>query len=120
MCVLKRISNSPSEQSAQHADLILRFLKRVSHTLKMPYNIKVTSSVCSMNFEIHHISFYSLSNYQNPSQKMSDKDKAAVIAKQLNDFLHIYHRETDSGNDPSDLKEENRNSNFSQFIYCAR
>lgn len=47
---------------------------------------------------------------------MNDKDKAAMIAKQLGDFLYIYHRETDM----SDDKDCISNMHFSQFIYGAR
>lgn len=34
--------------------------------------------------------------FQVPSHKLSDKDRAAFVAKQLYDFLFIYNRETET------------------------
>ncbi|KAI8424770.1 LOW QUALITY PROTEIN: hypothetical protein MSG28_006715 [Choristoneura fumiferana] len=41
--VLKRVSSFSSELAVAHAGLVLRFLKRASNTLRMPYNVKVTT-----------------------------------------------------------------------------
>jgi tubulin polyglutamylase TTLL5 len=32
---------------------------------------------------------------QVPSRKLAGKDRVAVVAKQLNDFIYLYNRETD-------------------------
>ncbi|XP_061721366.1 tubulin polyglutamylase TTLL5 isoform X3 [Cydia pomonella] len=93
--VLKRISCPSNELGAAHAALVLRFLKRASNTLRMPYNVK------------------------GPSAKMCDKDRCAVVAKQLNDFLYMYYRETDLYTDSEDRENCVSNINFAQFLYSA-
>ncbi|XP_063387475.1 tubulin polyglutamylase TTLL5 [Cydia fagiglandana] len=93
--VLKRISCPSNELGAAHAALALRFLKRASNTLRMPYNVK------------------------GPSIKMCDKDRCAVVAKQLNDFLYMYYRETDLYTDSEDRENCVSNINFAQFLYSA-
>lgn len=93
--VLKRIANPCNEQAGHHADLLLKFLKRASTSLKIPYNIK------------------------GPSQKMCDKDKCAVIAKQLGDFLYMYYRETDLYSDTQDQEGCVTNIHFAQFMVGA-
>lgn len=40
--VLKRVSSPCNELGVQHAALVLRFLRRASASLRMPYNVKVT------------------------------------------------------------------------------
>ncbi|XP_061384346.1 tubulin polyglutamylase TTLL5 isoform X1 [Danaus plexippus] len=94
--VLKRISSPCTEQGAQHAALVLRFLRRASASLRMPYNVK------------------------GPPAKMCDKDRCAVIAKQLNDFLYMYYRETDLYTDSEDKAGCVSNIHFAQFLYSAR
>ncbi|RVE40418.1 hypothetical protein evm_014932 [Chilo suppressalis] len=93
--VLKRISSPGNELGVQHAALVLRFLKRASATLRMPYNVK------------------------GPPAKMCDKDRCAVIAKQLNDFLYMYYRETDLYRDARTVAEVRGNIHFAQFLYSA-
>ncbi|KAL0868898.1 hypothetical protein ABMA27_007236 [Loxostege sticticalis] len=93
--VLKRISSPANELGVQHAALVLRFLKRASATLRMPYNVK------------------------GPPAKMCDKDRCAVIAKQLNDFLYMYYRETDLYTDSEDRDGCVSNIHFAQFLYSA-
>ncbi|XP_047993914.1 tubulin polyglutamylase TTLL5 [Leguminivora glycinivorella] len=93
--ILKRISCPSNELGAAHAGLVLRFLKRASNTLRMPYNVK------------------------GPSAKMCDKDRCAVVAKQLNDFLYMYYRETDLYTDSEDRENCVSNINFAQFLYSA-
>ena len=51
---------------------------------------------------------------------MCDKDKCAVIAKQLNDFLYMYYRETDLYTDSEDRTGCVSNIHFAQFLYSAR
>lgn len=57
---------------------------------------------------------------QGPPIKMCDKDRCAVIAKQLNDFLYMYYRETDLYTDSEDCDGCVANINFAQFLYSAR
>ncbi|XP_063895810.1 tubulin polyglutamylase TTLL5 [Helicoverpa armigera] len=93
--VLKRVSSPCNELAVQHAALVLRFLKRASASLRMPYNVK------------------------GPPVKMCDKDRCAVIAKQLNDFLYMYYRETDLYTDSEDKEGCVSNIHFAQFLYSA-
>ncbi|XP_046971101.1 tubulin polyglutamylase TTLL5 isoform X1 [Vanessa cardui] len=93
--VLKRISSPSNELGVQHAALVLRFLRRASASLRMPYNVK------------------------GPPAKMCDKDRCAVIAKQLNDFLYMYYRETDLYTDSEDREGCVSNIHFAQFLYSA-
>ncbi|XP_050663995.1 tubulin polyglutamylase TTLL5 isoform X2 [Leptidea sinapis] len=93
--VLKRISCPSNELAVQHAALILRFLRCASVSTRMPHNIK------------------------GPSAKMCDKDRCAVIAKQLNDFLYMYYRETDLYTDSADRHGCVSNIHFAHFLYSA-
>ncbi|KAJ2938520.1 hypothetical protein O0L34_g13016 [Tuta absoluta] len=93
--VLKRVSNPGNELAVAHAVLALKFLKRASATLRMPYNVK------------------------GPPAKMCDKDRCAIIAKQLNDFLYMYYRETDLYTDSEDRDGCVSNIQFAQFLYSA-
>ncbi|CAH2094823.1 unnamed protein product [Euphydryas editha] len=93
--VLKRISSPANELGAQHAALVLRFLRRAAASLRMPYALK------------------------GPPAKMCDKDRCAVIAKQLNDFLYMYYRETDLYTDSEDREGCVSNIHFAQFLYSA-
>ncbi|KAJ8714240.1 hypothetical protein PYW08_007860 [Mythimna loreyi] len=93
--VLKRVSSPSNELGAAHASLVLRFLKRACASLRMPYNVK------------------------GPPAKMCDKDRCAVIAKQLNDFLYMYYRETDLYTDSEDKEGCVSNIHFAQFLYSA-
>ncbi|XP_039757704.1 uncharacterized protein LOC120632021 [Pararge aegeria] len=91
--VLKRVSSPSNELAVQHAALVLKFLRRASSSLRMPYN--------------------------GPPAKMCDKDRCAVIAKQLNDFLYMYYRETDLCTDSEDRAGCVSNIHFAQFLYSA-
>ncbi|XP_060805207.1 uncharacterized protein LOC106137883 [Amyelois transitella] len=91
--VLKRISSPANELAVSHAALVLKFLRRACSTLRMPYN--------------------------GPPPKMCDKDRCAVIAKQLNDFLYMYYRETDLYTDSEDKEGCVSNIHFAQFLYSA-
>ncbi|XP_045532214.1 uncharacterized protein LOC123719936 isoform X2 [Pieris brassicae] len=91
--VLKRISSPSNEMAVQHAALVLRFLRRASASLRMPYN--------------------------GPPAKMCDKDRCAIIAKQLNDFLYMYYRETDLYTDSNDKDGCVSNIHFAHFLYAA-
>ncbi|CAH1637922.1 unnamed protein product [Spodoptera littoralis] len=91
--VLKRVSSPSNELGVAHASLVLRFLRKASASLRMPYN--------------------------GPPAKMCDKDRCAVIAKQLNDFLYMYYRETDLYTDSEDKEGCVSNIQFAQFLYSA-
>ncbi|XP_011496617.1 PREDICTED: tubulin polyglutamylase TTLL5 [Ceratosolen solmsi marchali] len=54
-----------------------------------------------------------------PSSKLSDKDRAAVTAKQLSDFLHLYNRETDVYEDTVNRPRTILNRFFQKFISSA-
>ncbi|XP_045537693.1 uncharacterized protein LOC106708604 isoform X2 [Papilio machaon] len=91
--VLKRVSCAGGEQAAQHAALLLRFLRRAAATLRMPYN--------------------------GPPAKMCDKDRCAVVAKQLSDFLYLYCRDADLCADADRRDGCVSNIHFAQFLCCA-
>ncbi|XP_059471433.1 tubulin polyglutamylase TTLL5-like isoform X1 [Neocloeon triangulifer] len=69
--ILRRLAGPTFASCETHAELILRFLQKASYNLRTPYFVKV------------------------PSRKLAGKDRVAVIAKQLNDFIYLYNRETD-------------------------
>ncbi|GBP24411.1 Tubulin polyglutamylase TTLL5 [Eumeta japonica] len=94
--VLKRISTPSNDQTVQHAGFVSKFLKRASCSLRIPYN-----------------------NVKAPPLKMSDKDRCAIIAKHLNDFLYVYHRETDLYTNSEDQEGCVSNIHFAQFLYGA-
>ncbi|KAI5706334.1 hypothetical protein M8J75_007078 [Diaphorina citri] len=74
--ILKRLSapgvNRDKPLDERHSELVLRFLQKACHHLKSPYQLKV------------------------PSKNLTGKDRVAVIAKQLSDFLFAYNKETDA------------------------
>ncbi|KAH9642967.1 hypothetical protein HF086_013528 [Spodoptera exigua] len=107
--VLKRVSSPSNELGVAHASLVLRFLRKASASLRMPYNVKSGSS--GMDVSIHCS--------EGPPAKMCDKDRCAVIAKQLNDFLYMYYRETDLYTDSEDKEGCVSNIHFAQFLYSA-
>ncbi|XP_039281600.1 tubulin polyglutamylase TTLL5 [Nilaparvata lugens] len=61
-----------SRLDESHSELVLRFLKTAGNNLRLPFHLKA------------------------PSKNLQGKDRIAVIAKQLNDFIYVYNRETDS------------------------
>lgn len=56
---------------------------------------------------------------QIPSSKLAGKDRAAIVAKQLNDFLYLYNRETDLYSDTVDRLNSVPNKLFMQFLETA-
>lgn len=69
-CILKRLSQEPK---SQHEKLILKFITRSSVSIKPPSFIK------------------------NPyTPKVYGKDRSAMVAKLLGDYLESYNRETDT------------------------
>ena len=79
-CILQRLSDfddGSNEQegdkgpSHQQIELVLKFLQKAALSLREPYFLKA------------------------PSAKLSGKDRAAIVAKELNEFLGHYRRETE-------------------------
>lgn len=56
--------------SNQHMDLVLRFLKRAGLNLSPPFRVEI------------------------PSRRLQIYDQKRILAKQLQDFLHLYQKET--------------------------
>lgn len=64
--------------------------------------------------------FYVLFFSKIPSQKLSGKDRAAFVAKQLNDFLVTYNKETDLYCDKFDRPSDIPCNLFIEFLEHAR
>ncbi|XP_063992040.1 tubulin polyglutamylase TTLL5 isoform X2 [Diachasmimorpha longicaudata] len=92
-CILRKISQ-PSADSVC-CDLVMKFLQQSSSNLRTPFLFTI------------------------PSNKLSDKDRAAITAKQLSDFLHLYNRETDLYADTVDRPRTVPNRLFQKFLTCA-
>ncbi|KAB0803333.1 hypothetical protein PPYR_00303 [Photinus pyralis] len=93
-CILKRIAAAPDQEG--HVEIVLKFLQKASNYLRTPFSVKV------------------------PSQKLLGKDRAAIIAKQLNDFLYIYNRETEMYGDVLHRPSELPSNLFIEFLENAR
>lgn len=59
-------------------------------------------------------------NLKIPSHKLSGKDRAAIVAKQLNDFLVTYNKETEMYCDKFDRPSDIPNNLFIEFLEHAR
>ncbi|TRY73203.1 hypothetical protein TCAL_16885 [Tigriopus californicus] len=72
-CILQRLSDFDVDNGSDlgQIDLVLKFLQKAALSLREPYFLKA------------------------PSIKLSGKDRAAIVAKELNEFLGHYRRETD-------------------------
>ncbi|CAG9861928.1 unnamed protein product [Phyllotreta striolata] len=93
ICILRRIVAGPDHDNI---DIVLKFLQKASNYLRTPFNVKT------------------------PSQKMDYKDRAAVVAKQLNDFLYLYNRETDLYVDKTEKPGQIPVHMFNEFLEHAR
>lgn len=93
-CILNRISAAPEQEG--HVEIVLKFLQKASSYLRTPFQIKI------------------------PSHKLLGKDRAAIVAKQLNDFLYLYNRETDMYSEILDRPTELPDQLFFQFLENAR
>ncbi|KAL7301419.1 hypothetical protein TKK_0005861 [Trichogramma kaykai] len=91
--ILRRISESDSDPVC--VDLVSKFLQQSTNNLKQPFS------------------------YTLPNSKLGDKDKAAVTAKQLSDFLHLYNRETEVYLDSVDRPRTVPNRLFQKFLIAA-
>ena len=71
-CILQRLSDFDEESGdSSQIDLVLKFLQKAALSLRESYMLKA------------------------PNSKLCGKDKAAVVAKELGDFLGHYKRETE-------------------------
>ncbi|XP_046595142.1 tubulin polyglutamylase TTLL5 isoform X1 [Neodiprion virginianus] len=93
-CILRKISQ-PSADSAC-SELVMKFLQQSASNLRTPFLFTL------------------------PSSKLGDKDRAAITAKQLSDFLHLYNRETDLYADTVDRPRTVPNRLFQKFLATAR
>ncbi|XP_066994738.1 tubulin polyglutamylase TTLL5 [Anabrus simplex] len=95
--ILKRLSShGRSGENDDQSELILRFLQRASGNLRTPYFVQI------------------------PSRKLIGKDRVAVVAKQLNDFIYLYNRETELYTEGLDRPNYVPSQLFQQFISVAR
>lgn len=93
-CILKRLTQEPKNQ---HEKMILKFITRSSVSIKPPSFIK------------------------NPySQKIFGKDRSAMVAKLLGDYLEIYNRETESFIDTYDRYGMIPTKLFTEFLTQAQ
>ncbi|XP_039312801.1 tubulin polyglutamylase TTLL5 isoform X3 [Solenopsis invicta] len=92
--ILRKISQPNADPRC--CDLVMKFLQHSSCSLRTPFLFTL------------------------PCSKLSDKDRAAIIAKQLSDFLHLYNRETDLYEDTVDRPRTIPNKLFQKFLAAAR
>ncbi|XP_034941012.1 tubulin polyglutamylase TTLL5 [Chelonus insularis] len=92
-CILRKISQASADSAC--CDLVMKFLQQSSSNLRTPFVFTL------------------------PSNKLSDKDRAAITAKQLSDFLHLYNRETDLYADTVDRPRTVPNRLFQKFLASA-
>jgi tubulin polyglutamylase TTLL5 len=57
---------------------------------------------------------------QVPSRKLAGKDRVAVVAKQLNDFIYLYNRETDLYSEVGDNSSVVPGKLYRQFLVAAK
>lgn len=57
---------------------------------------------------------------QIPSRKLVGKDRVAVVAKQLNDFIYLYNRETDLYSEGGDKSNIVPSKLYQQFLAAAK
>ncbi|XP_052867613.1 tubulin polyglutamylase TTLL5 [Anopheles cruzii] len=74
--ILKRLSSEPKHS---HEELIMKFLYRVGAHMKTPFF------------------------FRNFGNKALGKDRGAMVAKQLGDYLHLYNKETEAYVDLFDI-----------------
>lgn len=91
--ILRKISQSNADSGC--CDLVMKFLQHSSCSLRTPFLFTL------------------------PCSKLSDKDRAAITAKQLSDFLHLYNRETELFEDTVDRPRTVPNKLFQKFLAAA-
>ena len=90
--ILKRLSSEPK---TQHEELILKFLYRVGCHMRQPFFIR------------------------NFGSKALGKDRGAMVAKQLGDYLHLYSKETEAYVDSFDMVGMIPMKVFNEFLLQA-
>ncbi|XP_011640702.1 tubulin polyglutamylase TTLL5 isoform X2 [Pogonomyrmex barbatus] len=91
--ILRKISQPNADPGS--CDLVMKFLQHSSCSLRAPFLFTL------------------------PCNKLSDKDRAAITAKQLSDFLHLYNRETELYEDTIDRPRTVPNKLFQKFLIAA-
>ncbi|XP_012272209.1 tubulin polyglutamylase TTLL5 isoform X2 [Orussus abietinus] len=91
--ILRKISQPNADPAC--CELVTKFLQQSSSNLRTPFLFTL------------------------PSSKLGDKDRAAITAKQLSDFLHLYNRETDLYADTVDRPRTVPNRLFQKFLAYA-
>ncbi|XP_011705025.1 PREDICTED: tubulin polyglutamylase TTLL5-like isoform X2 [Wasmannia auropunctata] len=91
--ILRKISQPNADSGC--CDLVMKFLQHSSCSLRTPFLFTL------------------------PCSKLSDKDRAAITAKQLSDFLHLYNRETELFEDTVDRPRTVPNKLFQKFLAAA-
>ncbi|XP_029157005.1 tubulin polyglutamylase TTLL5 isoform X2 [Nylanderia fulva] len=91
--ILRKISQPNADPVC--CDLVMKFLQHSSYNLRSPFLFTL------------------------PCNKLSNKDRAAITAKQLSDFLHLYNRETDFYEDAVDRPRTVSNKLFQKFLAAA-
>ncbi|KAL3287127.1 hypothetical protein HHI36_001608 [Cryptolaemus montrouzieri] len=92
--ILHRISTDPKQD--EHVEIVLKFLQKASNYLRSPFSVKI------------------------PSVKLSNKDRAAIIAKQFNDFIYLYNKETDYFVDKTERPSQIPEKLYDEFLANAR
>lgn len=122
--ILRKISQPNADITC--SDLVMKFLQQSSNNLRTPFLFTVSSCMficnCAPSFLLCEIIRLRLMSFrlQLPNSKLSDKDRAAITAKQLSDFLHLYNRETDLYTDTVDRPRTVPNRLFQKFLVNAR
>lgn len=57
--------------------------------------------------------------FQQPSDNLKNKDRAAIVAKQLNDFLYMYNRETELFVDKTEKPSQIPTRLYEEFLENA-
>ncbi|XP_001602304.2 tubulin polyglutamylase TTLL5 isoform X2 [Nasonia vitripennis] len=91
--ILRKISSQNPDPVC--CDLVTKFLQQSASNLRTPFLFTL------------------------PSSKLGDKDRAAITAKQLSDFLSLYNRETDLYADTVDRPRTVPNRLFQKFLLAA-
>ncbi|KAJ8924380.1 hypothetical protein NQ315_007176 [Exocentrus adspersus] len=94
VCILRKISSGQNQED--HVEIVLKFLQKASNYLRTPFSVKA------------------------PSHKLEPKDRAAIVAKQLNDFLYLYNRETELFVDKTEKPSQIPTSLYNEFLEHAR
>ncbi|XP_044745642.1 tubulin polyglutamylase TTLL5 isoform X2 [Coccinella septempunctata] len=92
--ILHRISTDPNQE--EHVEIVLKFLQKASNYLRSPFSIKI------------------------PSVKLGGKDRAAIIAKQFNDFIYLYNKETEYFVDKTEYPSQIPEKLYDKFLANAR